>query len=127
MWFDTNENVTSVFMYHFPTGMLVKIIGGDRIHSPNLDEYFNVTATVKKIYKRRGIRRFNGFVNFFTCDLPDRAINKKHGGARRNTKLLIMGYVKDDYGLVVDDNGYLEIQGRDSKRKGRACQPQLIG
>ena len=106
--------------------MLVKIIGGDRISSPNLDEYFNVTATVQKVYKRRGIERFDGFVNFFACDLPD-TILKRNGRPRRNTKLLIMGNVKDDYGLVVDDNGYLEIQGRDSKRKGRACRPQLIG
>ena len=108
-------------MYHFPTGMLVKIIGGDRLSSPSLDEYFNVTATVQKVYRRRGIKRFNGFVNFFACDLPD-TILKENGRPRRNTKLLIMGYVKDGYGMMVDDNGYLEIQGRNSKRKGRACR-----
>ena len=77
---------------------------------------------LRRYTSRRGIKRFDGFVNFFACDLPD-TILKRNGRPRRNTILLIMGNVKDDYGLVVDDNGYLEIQGRDSKRKGRACRP----
>ena len=101
--------------------MLVRVVSGKRIRSPNLDEYFNVTAVVQKVYKRNGIRKFNGSVNFLVCDLPD-TILKGNSRPRRNTKLLIMGYVKDGYGLVVDENGYLEVQGRDSKRKGRSCR-----
>ena len=49
-------------------------------------------------------------------------INEKHGCPHRNTKLLIMDYVQDDYGMVVDDNGNLALQGRDSKRKEHSCQ-----
>ena len=101
--------------------MLVKIVRGKRKRSPNLDEYFNVTAVVQKVYKRSGIRRFKGSVNFLVCDLP-RTILQANGRPRRNTQLLMMGSVKDGYGMVVDENGYLEVRGRDSKRKGRSCR-----
>ena len=101
--------------------MLVKVVRGKRKRSPNLDEYFNVTAVVQKVYKRSGIRRFEGSVSFLVCDLP-RTILQANGRPRRNTQLLIMGSVKDGYGLVVDDNGYLEVRGGDSKRKGRSCR-----
>ena len=95
------------------------IIDGDRIYSPNYDEYFNVTASVQKVYKMTGQRRPRDFVNFLVCDLPGELL--KNGQPRRRTKLLIMGTVIQDYGLVVDGNGYLEKRGKDSKRKGRSC------
>ena len=99
--------------------MLVTIRGGERIHSPTYNEYFNVTASVRKVYKMRGQRRPRDFVTFLVCDLPDEFL--KNGRLRRKTKLFIMGNVVEDYGLVVDGNGYLEKQGKGSRRKGQAC------
>ena len=87
--------------------MLVKINGGNRIRSLNLNEYFNVTARVEKVYKIRGQEKPRGSFNFLVCDLPDEML--ENGRPRRKIKLLIMGNVDKDYGLVVDSNGYLEI------------------
>lgn len=95
------------------------IVGGDRIHNPTYDEYFNVTASVQRVFKIRGQRRPRQFVSFLVCDLPNEML--KNGRPRRRTKLLIMGSVINNYGLVVDGNGYLEKRGKDSKRKGRSC------
>ena len=99
--------------------MLVTIMGGDRIHGPTYDEYFNVTASVQKVYKMRGQRRPRGFVNFLVCDLPDEML--RNGRPRRRTRLLIMGNFSKEYGLVIDGNGYLEKRGKDSRMKGRSC------
>ena len=98
--------------------MLVTIIGGKRIHSAKYDEYFNITASVQKVFKMRGQRPRNS-VSFLVCDLPNELLSNSR--PRRRTKLLIMGRVVKDYGLVVDESGYLERRGRESRTKGRSC------
>ena len=98
--------------------MLVTVTGGDRIYGPNYNEYFNVTASVQKVFKR-GQGRPRDLVSFLVCDLPYDLL--KNGRPRRNTRLLIMGSVVKEYGLVIDGNGYLEKRGKDSKMKGRSC------
>jgi len=102
--------------------MLVRIRSGRRIYDhPDYEEYFNITVQVQKVYKMRGQRNPRGTINVLACDLPDEIL--KDGQPRRNARLLIMGNVKDDSNLVVDSNGYIEIRGKESKRKGRACKP----
>lgn len=100
--------------------MLVKIISGSRIQNPKFADYFNLTASVQKVYKRRGLKKFDGSVNFLACDLPDSVL--RNDRIRRNTRLLIMGTVMEHYGMVVDGNGYLEIRELESKRRGRVCK-----
>lgn len=101
--------------------MIVTIRGGNRIRGPKLDEYFNVTASVRNVYKMTGQKRPKGRIHFLICDLPDRLL--MNGRPRPRRTVLIMGNVDKDYGLVVDSKGYLEIQGRNSKRKGQSCRP----
>ena len=98
--------------------MLVTITGGERIQSTRFDEYFNITASVQKVFKMRG-RRPRNFVSFLVCDLPDEMLNNDR--PRRDISLLIMGRIVRDYGLVVDGSGYIERRRRDSGLKGRSC------
>ena len=116
--------IISYVYYYLPptilsTGMFVTIIGGERIHSTNYDEYFNVTASVRRVFKMKGQKRQGDIVSFLVCDLPNELLSNDRPLPR--TRLLIMGRVDKSYGLVVDGSGYLERRQGNSRRKGRSC------
>lgn len=101
------------------TVVLVRIIRGGRTYDyPDYGGYFKLTAKVHKIFKNRK-RKVHSIASFLVCDLPDAAL--RNGRPRRTTKLLLMGHFDDNSNLVVDNNGYIEIQRRSSWRKGRRC------
>ena len=82
------------------------------------DEYFNITASVQKVFKMKGPKP-RGSVSFLVCDLPNKML--KNDRPRRNISLLILVRVVKNFGLVVDGRGYLEKKQRLSRVKGHTC------